>query len=244
MLTPASRAARISRVRRSCAGLVKLCRKPIATLSAPSAASLSASCIDRLLVERRDDPAARVDALRHDKAQAARHQGRRQVDIDVVLLEAVLVPDLDRVAEPLGRNQRGPGALALDDRVGRQRRAVDNDRQIGRHQPGFAQHRAHRVDDGAFRSLGSGQDLRAEPAPVRFQRDIGKGAADIDPEPCRLMVHVPPALPRSVTRRKFDANTPMSMQPAGSVGRGRAPGGGATRRLPRTGTAPGSGCRN
>ena len=43
MLTPGSRAARISRVRRSCAGLVKLCRKPIATLSTPSAASRSAT---------------------------------------------------------------------------------------------------------------------------------------------------------------------------------------------------------
>ena len=87
-------------MRTSCAGLVKLCRKPIATLSMPCAASRSASALDRRLVERGDDPAARVDPLRHDKAQPARHQRRRQVDIDVVLLEAVLVPDLDRVAKP------------------------------------------------------------------------------------------------------------------------------------------------
>ena len=54
------------------------------------------------LVERHEHPAARVDALAHRKAQPARHQRRRQVDVDVVLLEPVLVPDLDRVAEALG----------------------------------------------------------------------------------------------------------------------------------------------
>ena len=36
---------------------------------------------------------------RHRQAQPARHQRRRQVDIDVVLLEAVLVADLDRCRE-------------------------------------------------------------------------------------------------------------------------------------------------
>ena len=54
------------------------------------------------LVERHQHPAARVDALAHRKAQPPRDQRRRQVDIDVILLEPVLVPDLDRVAEPLG----------------------------------------------------------------------------------------------------------------------------------------------
>ena len=139
--------------------------------------------LDRGLVERDHGAAARVDPLRHDKAQPARHQGRRQVDIDVVLLEAVLVADLDRVAEAFGRDQRGPGALALDDRVGRERRAVDDDRQVARREPRLPQHRADRGDDGALRRLRRGQHLGAVPPPARFQRDIGKGAADIDPEP-------------------------------------------------------------
>ena len=132
MLTPGSRAARISRVRALVRRVGKAVQKADRDALDAERGEPVGQRIDRLLVERRHDPAARVDPLRHDKAQAARHQRRRQVDIDVVLLEAVLVPDLDRVAEPLGRDQRGPGALALDDRVGRQRRAVDDDRQIGR----------------------------------------------------------------------------------------------------------------
>jgi len=60
-------------------------------------------CGHRRPVERHQDPAAGVDAFGHRKTQPARHQRRWQVDIDVVLLEPVLVPDLDRVAKPLGR---------------------------------------------------------------------------------------------------------------------------------------------
>ncbi len=55
------------------------------------------------LVERHQHPAFRVDALAHRKAQPARDQWRGQVDVDIVLLEAVFVADLDRVAKALGR---------------------------------------------------------------------------------------------------------------------------------------------
>ncbi len=58
---------------------------------------------DTGFVERHQHPALGVDALAHRKAQTARHQRRRQVDIDVVLLKAVFVTDLDRVAKTLGR---------------------------------------------------------------------------------------------------------------------------------------------
>ena len=116
----------------------------------------------------------------HRKAQPARHQRRRQVDVDVVLLEPVLVADLDRVAEALGGKEGGLGALALDDRVGRQGRAVNDDRQIPRGERRFAQYGADRFEDGAFGSLPGGQDLGAVAPPGRFERHIREGAADID----------------------------------------------------------------
>ena len=144
---------------------------------------------NRGLVERRDDLALGIDALRHDKAQPARHQRRREVDIDVVLLKAVFVPDLDRVTEPLGRDEGGLGALTLDDRVGREGRAVDDQRQIPRGECRLEQDLADRRDDGALRRFRRGQNLNAEPLPAdgvrHFERDIGKGAADIDPKPPR-----------------------------------------------------------
>ena len=46
--------------------------------------------------------------------------------VDVVLLEAVLVGHLHRIAEALGDQQRGVRALALDDGVGGERGAVDH----------------------------------------------------------------------------------------------------------------------
>ena len=55
------------------------------------------------LVERHEHPAACVDAFAHRETQPARHQRRRQVDVDVVLLKPVLVPDLDRVPKAFGR---------------------------------------------------------------------------------------------------------------------------------------------
>ncbi len=137
-----------------------------------------------VLVERHQHPAARVHPLAHREAQAARHERRRQVDIDVVLLEPVLVADLDRIAEALGRQQCGLGAFALDDRVGRESRPVNDDRQFGGCERRFPQHDADRFEDGALRRRRGGQDLGAVAASARFERNIGERAADIYTEPC------------------------------------------------------------
>src|SRR5437588_8370951 len=91
--------------------------------------------LHRVLVERGDDAALSIDPLRHDIAIAAWHQRWRQIDIDVVLLEAVLVADLDGVAKSLGGDKSGPGAFAFDDRVGGEGRAVDDDRKIAWAEP-------------------------------------------------------------------------------------------------------------
>ena len=58
-----------------------------------------------------------VAALQYGQAQIAGHQGYRFINIDVVLVKAVLVAHLDRVTETFGNDQGGFGALALDHRV-------------------------------------------------------------------------------------------------------------------------------
>ena len=83
--------------------LVKLCRKPIATASTLLRGERVDRARESCLVERHQHVALRVDPLAHRKAQAARHQRRRQIDVDVVLLEAVLVTDFDDVAEAFSR---------------------------------------------------------------------------------------------------------------------------------------------
>ena len=93
---------------------------------------LGRECPHRRLVERDQHVAAAVHAFRHAKAPFARHQRRRLPHEDVVLLEAVLEGDLDGIAEALGDDQRRLGALALDDGVGRERRAVDDQAEVAR----------------------------------------------------------------------------------------------------------------
>jgi hypothetical protein len=62
------------------------------------------------LVQRDQHAAVAVEPLAHRQAQVARHQRPRPVDHDVVLLEAVLVGHFQRVAVPLGGQQRGARA--------------------------------------------------------------------------------------------------------------------------------------
>src|SRR5262249_23768820 len=102
--------------------------------------------------------------------------------IDVVLLEAVLVADLDRVAEALGGDERGLGALALDERVGRERRAVDDDAEIAGLELRLGKDDPGRLEDAPLGRLGPRQCLCAEALGPALERDVGEGAADIDAE--------------------------------------------------------------
>ena len=75
-----------------------------ASSTGPSAATSSSSSFTRT-------SALRVEALAHGKAEMPRHQRRRLLHEDVVLLEAALGPHLDGIAEPLSGDQRGRAPL-------------------------------------------------------------------------------------------------------------------------------------
>ena len=143
-----------------------------------------------VVVERQQHGALRIDALAHRHAQPPRHQRRRQVDIEVVLLETVLVADLDHVAKTFGGEQRGLGALPLDQRIGGKRSAVDDQAHVGRRNAGFGDDRTHDRQHAVFRRSRRGQTLCRIALVADFERDIGEGAADIDTEPDVL--HVTP----------------------------------------------------
>ena len=97
----------------------------------------------RPLVEGNQDLAPVVRPLGHRPAQVPRHEGSRPVDGDVVLLETVLEGHLDRVPEPLGDEERGLRAGALDEGVGGEGRAVDEEVDLARRDP----RRADRLAD-------------------------------------------------------------------------------------------------
>ena len=161
---------------RSCAGSRwRSPRRPSAfsvSASASTAASSSAS---------RTPPLASVRSGTV-KRKRARHQRLGLLDEDVVLLEAVLLRHLDRIAEALGGDQRGLRALALDDGVGGERRAVHDQADLAGLDLAELQRPQHAVEHAVLgRGLGR-QHLGREARVGRLQHDVGEGSADVDRE--------------------------------------------------------------
>ena len=97
----------------------------------------------RVFVQRAEDVAFVVEAFGHRQAQMAGHQRLGQDDVEVVLVVAALVAHRQHVAKPLGGDQGRSGTLALDQRVGGQRGAVHDQRDIRGGEAGGGQDRAH-----------------------------------------------------------------------------------------------------
>ena len=141
------------------------------------------------LIERDEHVAARIEPLGQTEAQVTRHQRRRLVHEDVVLLEAVLERHLDRVTKSLCHHERGLGALALDDGVGGERRAMDDQRDVGRRERRLRQHLADAGEHALLRSARHRKHLDAVARRPDFQCQIRKRAADVDGEAC--FAHIP-----------------------------------------------------
>ena len=107
----------------------------------------------RIRVEGFEHLAVDRDPFRHGETVPARDQGGGLLDHDVILVEPALVADLKHIPEPFGRQQRRKGALALDDRIGRKRRAVDDQADIPRSGPRAGQ---NLVDTGKHALFGCG----------------------------------------------------------------------------------------
>ena len=150
-----------------------------------------------LFVERNAHAAVDGHPLRHLQAQAARHQGRRLDDADVVELVLALAPDLERVAETLGRDEPGRCALALDQRVAEQRGGVHQPADVGWRNRAFAQQPVDPRHDAARGVVVRGQLLAADLAAGLsvVDNDIGERAPDVDPQPEPLRHHRPNVQP-------------------------------------------------
>jgi len=135
-----------------------------------------------VLVEGLPDLAIGQEPLAHFAAKPPRHEGRRRIDEEVVHVVAAFVADLERVAEALGGQERRPRALALDERVGRERRAVDDRPHGARGNRRLLEERADALLDRVRRIFRRGEDLAHARGPRRRVDDdeVGEGAADVD----------------------------------------------------------------
>ena len=86
---------------------------------------------DGVLVERKEDLAEVVEAFGDGEAEVAGDEGLGEGDAEIVLVVAALVAEGENVAEALGGDEGGAGALALDDGVGGEGGAVDEDFDVG-----------------------------------------------------------------------------------------------------------------
>ena len=145
--------------------------------------------IDLAFVQRDQHFAVCRQSLAQREAQGARRQRLWPVDHQVVMVEALLVALLENVAEALGGDEGRPGTLALDQRIGGERRPVDEDADVGRLQPGLFEHQPDALDHAKFRRRGRGENLAAPALGAGFEHDIGEGAADVGGE-LDLLCHV------------------------------------------------------
>ncbi len=121
-------------------------------------------------------------------AELARHERHRRVDEEVVHVVAAFPADLDRVPESGGREQPHPRALALDQRVGGQRGAVDQRAHRGGGGARLVQQGHHAFLHRLRRVLRRGQELAdADGAGGLVHPDqVGEGAADVHADPRRV----------------------------------------------------------
>jgi hypothetical protein len=140
---------------------------------------------DRVLVERRQHAAAHVDAPRDADAQEAVDERLRGREADVEALGLERVAEVQDVAKALGAQQPDARAVALDHRVGGDRRPVHE-------QPGLPEHllerdaagggkRAQTFQDRPHRIVG-GRGLLPQPdvAVLVDHREVGERPPDVD----------------------------------------------------------------
>src|SRR4029077_6552879 len=106
-----------------------------------------------------------------------------QVDVYIVLLEAILVADLENVAKAFGGQQRHLGALALDQCICGKRGAVDDEVNLSRLDARSRDHAAYSIKPAGLGRAGRRERLCRETAFAHFERTIRERAADVDPEP-------------------------------------------------------------
>jgi hypothetical protein len=150
-----------------------------------------AQCPDRGarrgFVERRADAAIRHQPFRHLEPEAARHQRVGAAHEEVVGVVPQLRADLLHVPKTLRGQEAGRDPAALDQRIGDQRRAVDDVAHLGRRDAVALQQAAHAFQHGLFGGVRRGQHLAVEQPPVaRVEHDeVGEGAADVDADAIR-----------------------------------------------------------
>ena len=129
-------------------------------------------------VDRRDDPAPRIDPFADIEAQMARHERHRLAETEIVKVGPVAAADLQHVAKAGGGDERRLDALAFGDGVDHRGAAMDEETDLGRFDGGHFQRAQHALGQIAGRRQRLfGPHLLGL---VVVIEEVGEGAADVD----------------------------------------------------------------
>ena len=134
-------------------------------------------------VERLEDLPVRGNPLRDGRDPLPRHQGVGLLDVEVVLVVAALVGDLEDVPEPLRDDGADGRAGALDQGVGGERGPVNDRADVRRGEIRPCQRQPHPIQHPPHRIVRCGEHLAGEAGAVTLDRHVGESAADVDGEP-------------------------------------------------------------
>ncbi len=176
-----STSATSSAARRSCSGLRNENRNEIATDSTPASPSRRAASRTAASSSGDQHLTARGHALAHLEAAAAGDQRGGPPIQDVVHAQEVAAPDLEHVPEPLGGDEAGQRALALEQGVDPDGGAVDDEAAVGQARARLV----HAAEDALEQVVRGREGLRVHHRPGRLvERDqVREGAADVDADP-------------------------------------------------------------
>ena len=137
------------------------------------------------LVEVTQGGAVGEQALIDLAPEVTGHQWRRWIDEDVVHVVAALAPDLERVAEACRGEQSRPRALALDQRVGRERGAMDGRVHVAGGNAAVVEQSVDTLLDAVSGILRRGEDLAdaQRAGALVHEHEVGERSADIDANP-------------------------------------------------------------
>ena len=149
----------------------------------------------RGIVQWQQHLAGGVYAFAHDKTISARNEGRRQDDVQIVLLETVFRAHFQHITKTFGRHEGRSRTTPLDQRVGGERRAVDQKVDRGERDAGHVGNGNDPLQDGPLGCGIVGQHLGRMDDAIEIKGDIREGTADIDTHPAiprRIACHFTP----------------------------------------------------
>ena len=135
----------------------------------------------RAFVEGNQHVALGIEPLRHFEAASARHEWRRAPIEHVVHLQEITAADLEDVTEPFGRHQPRARALAFEERVDADGRAVDDEAAIFEADARLVDAVEDTLEERARRAQRLAVDDGARGLVERHE--IREGATDVDADP-------------------------------------------------------------